>query len=109
LRSGLVGEISTQRTSCSRSRALSGPKSHSGGSRIISRMPPVGDEGADAVLPAGHVALDQLGRQVAAVLQAGDHQGVVDAGLVAAAGVAHQDADGRAACERRLRATALGW
>jgi hypothetical protein len=55
--------------------------------------PALGDEGADAILPAGHVALDQFGRQVAAVLQAGDHQGVVDAGLIAAAGVAHQDAD----------------
>jgi hypothetical protein len=64
----------------------------------------VADEGADAVLPAGHRAVEQVDRQVAAGLDAGQQQGVMDLGVIAAAGIAHQHADRR----RGLGAQAAG-
>jgi hypothetical protein len=73
-------------------------------------MPLSRDEGADAILPAGAGPSDQVDRQVAAGLEAGQQQGVVDAGVVAAAdGSPISTPTEPEPCERRLRATALGW
>jgi len=66
------------------------------------------DEGADALVPADDGAVEQLHGQVAARLQAGQQQGVVRSGVVAAAGVAHQYADGRGALGAELAGHGAG-